>query len=212
MLPNAVLSSTAIGAPFLPPRNTVRFSAQAGTNDNHPGPIAIGDPSQGIDYQLWHAACDGTDIYLSAPNTPQFVFLHGVGAVWVALAFDQNGRVFLAWVDAANHAHYYWFNTLISGYQTDTLSGTITRIFAALDDIRPLESGSADVILAYVRTGELFFRAQRDRYGIEYDLGAAPSALVQVGMNLVYRFQFAFQNVQGNNSVPPAEFYHGTTS
>jgi hypothetical protein len=207
MLPNHVLSTRPIPAPFLPPRTNIRFSAQAGMSDTHYGGIAIGDPSHGLSYQLWTCYTDSTgSVYLQAPNTPPFVQLANVGAVWVALAFDQNARVFIAYAQKNGSAFYYWFDSTISGYRTTALSGVVPRVFAALDDARPLEISSSDVVLAYVRAGILYFRAQRDRFGVEYTLGTAPATLVQIGMNRVNRFQFAFQNVQGNSVLPPAEW------
>ncbi len=210
MLPNNVLSSRAINGPFVPPRTNIRFSAANGLVDTHLGGIALGNTSQGIAYQLWTAEIVGSDIMLSAPNTPQFALLSGVDAVWVALAIDQNAREFIAYADANGNASYYWYNTTIPGYTTTALTGPVYRPFAALDDNRLLESGTSDVILAYVRSGTLYMRVQRDRFGTEYNLGAAPATLVQIGMNEVDRFQFAFQNVQGSARVPPAEFQLNT--
>lgn len=210
MLPNEVLSLRVLSAAFLPPRTSIRFSAQAGLTDTHFGGVALGDPSQGIQYQLWTAYIDAGDVWLSAPNTPAYNFLPGVGANWVALAFDQNAREFLAYSTPAGTAYYYWYNSTIPGYTTTALPGLVPRVFAALDDARPQESSSADIILAYTRTEELYFRAQRDRYGVEYLLtNDIPATLVQVGMNEIFRFQFAFQNVQGTHAVPPAEFNPG---
>jgi hypothetical protein len=210
MLPNHILSAIPEPAPFLPPRTNIRFSAQSGLSDTHYGGIAIGDPSHGLQYQLWTAYTDSTgSVYLQAPNTPAFVQLPNVGAVWVALAFDQNARVFIAYAQANGSAFYYWFDSTIPGYRTTPLNGVVPRVFASLDDSRVLELNSSDVILAYVRTGTLYFRAQRDRFGVEYTLGAAPATLVQIGMNHGNRFQFAFQNVQGNSVLPPSEWNPG---
>jgi hypothetical protein len=207
VIPNNVLSTTPIPGAFLPPRTNVRFSASAGAMDTHFGGIALGDPSQGVQYQLWTCFTDGNNIYLEAPNTPAFIELANVGAAWVAVAFDQNARVFIAYSTAAGNAFYYWFDTTISAYRTSTITGFVPRVFADLDDARPALLASSDVLLAYQRAGTLFLRAQRDRFGVEYNLGAVPATLVQIGMNTVDRFQFAFQNVQGKaNALPPAEY------
>lgn len=207
MMPQNVLSDRPISAPFNPPRTNLRFGAIEGLFDSHFGGIAIGDPSQGIVYQIWSLAADHSgNLFLSAPNTPSFSFLPGVNAVWCALAFDQNARAFAAYCTAAGSAHYYWYDTTIPGYTTTALSGVVTRVFAALDDSRVAESATADILLVYERAGELFFRQQRDRYLVEYDLGPAPATLVQVGMNQAFRFQFAFENTLGAFSLPPVEY------
>ena len=209
MIPAHSLSSTPLPSAFLPPRTNVRFSATAGLSDTHFGGVALGDPSQGITYQLWTASTDGVNISLSAPNTPPFVFLAGVHAVWVALAIDQNARAFIAYATNVGTAFYYWFDSTIPGYRTTQIPGLVFRPFATLDDNRIAELVSSDIILTYVRGGTLYFRAQRDRFGVEYTLGAAPATLVQVGMNNKFRLQFAFQNVQGIGGLPPAEWNLG---
>lgn len=208
MIPDNILSAAPISAAFLPPRTGTRFSPLYGQYDTHYGGVAIGDPSLGIQYQLWSAIINGEDIDLAASNTPQFTLLEGVNAAWVALAFDQNARVFLAWCTSAGALSYYYFDTLANQYKISSVpTNPIYRCFAALDDARPELSSSADILLAYVKPdGNLAIRAQRDRYGIEYVLGAAPAVLVQIGMNRGNRFQFAFQNVQGGAVLPPAEF------
>lgn len=208
-LPNNRLSTSAVPSVFLPPRNSVRFSRQNGLSDVHYGGIAIGDASHGVSYQLWTCYSDGTNIWIEAPNTPASVLIPNVGAAWVGLAFDQNARVFVAFATASGVASYYWFDSTIGGYRISALSGTIPRVFAALDDSRPLMIQSSDIILAYVRSKTLYMRVQRDRFGVEYTLGAAPGTLVQIGMSHGDRFQFAFQNVQSNSVLPPAEWNPG---
>lgn len=210
-MPGNVLSDTPEVGAFLAPRTGLRANDAAGETDVHFGGIALGDPSHGLQYQLWTATCDGSNVSLSAPNTPSFVLLSGVGAKWVALAFDQNAREFVAYVDQSNIAHYYWYDPIIPGFTTSTVTGVVPRVFATLDDERVLELPTSDIIFTYVRGGHLFMRQQRDRYGVEYDLGVAPAAQAQVGMSTVNRLQFAFQDFGGSSGgdVPPAEFLRG---
>lgn len=211
-LPNQVLSTTPVPSFFLPPRQAVRFSNIAGRVDVHLGGIAISDASQGLQYQLWTATLVEGTVFLSAPNTPSFALLTGLGVdtVWVGLAFDQNARPFITYANLAGVCHYYWFNPIANQFVTDLLPRVVYRPFACVDDQQPAELGISDIIFAYVSAGTLYFRAQRDRYTIEYTLGTAPATLVQVGMSHVNRFQFAFQNVQTNGSaLPPAEWNLG---
>jgi hypothetical protein len=125
---------------------------------------------------------------------------------------DQNARAFLTYADKNGNAFYYWFDSTLPGYRTTAIPGVVYRPFATLDDNRVVELASSDIILAYVRAGVLYFRAQRDRFGIEYTLGAAPATLVQMGMNNKFRLQFGFQNVQGNHVLPPVEYAAQTTN
>lgn len=212
MLPNNILSSRVISASFLAPRENTRLSEIDGRNDVHYGGIALNDPSYGIIYQLWTATLSITgDVLLEATNTPRYTLLAGVNAVWVALAFDQNARVFVAYATAEGVASYYWYDTTIPGYTTSILPGSVPRVFASLDDSRIAESASADIILAYIRAGELYFRQQRDRFGVEYALTPVSNLLVQIGMNRVNRFQFAVQNETGGAALPPLEFNPGAS-
>jgi hypothetical protein len=210
-LPNNTLSTTPIVAPFMAPRTTLRFNRKAGATDVHPGGIHLGDASQGLNYQVWQARTDGTNIYLSAPNTPEFVQLSNTSAVWVSLAFDQNARPFIGYVNQSGQAFFYWFSTLVNQFVTTQLptTGLYDRIFSAVDDLRPLNISASDIILVYVRGTTLYMRVQRDRFNVEYTLGTVPwGKLVQVYMNTHYRFQFAFQAVQqGQDSpLPPGEW------
>lgn len=191
----------------------MRQSAQSGLSDQHYGGKALADPSAGITYQIWTASISGTNINLSAPAVPEFTVLSGVNAAWVALAFDQNAREFIAYADGVGNANYYWYDSTLPGFRTTALPGPVFQVFAALDDSRSVESTNSDILLAYVRSGTLYIRAQRDRYGTEYNLGSVPgidhtAQLVQIGMNTHWRFQFAFQNVQ-MPSLAPAEWNVG---
>ena len=96
------------------------------------------------------------NIWLEAPNTAPFIYLANVNAVWVALAFDQNARPFVAWATVTGNASYNWFDSTIPGFRTSTLTGTVPRVFASLDDSRPIMSSLSDILLAYVRAGTLF--------------------------------------------------------
>lgn len=208
-LPNNVLSTIPVPAPFIPPRNVVRFTRQSGSSDQHFGGIAISDPSHGINYQVWTAYTDQVNIWLTAPNTPPFIFLANVNPVWVALAFDQNSRPAIGYVQKNGAAFFYWFNPIPNAFVTTQLptSALYSRIFMAMDDLRPFNIANSDVIIAYTRGTTLFMRVQRDRYGVEYTLGTVPTGtLVQIGMDMKWRFQFAFQNVQGNKTLPPVEW------
>jgi hypothetical protein len=209
MLPNNILSVKPVVASFLAPRQVVRSSALQGLTDYHYGGIAVGNPSQGLSYQIWTAFCpDGLNVWLSAPNTAPFIFLAGVSPVWLALSFDQNSRPFIGYVTGVGTAFFYWFNTLVNQFVTTQLptSGLYARVFASVDDLRPQNIANSDTILSYVRSGSLFIRQQRDRYNVEYTLGAAPGKLVQAYMNIHWRYQFAFLNVAGDQYLPPEEY------
>lgn len=208
MMPDNVFSITPLPSPYLTPRTTPRYNAAHGTVDTHLGGVALSDASKGIVFQLWTCFTDGINIWLSAPNTAAFIILPNVNALWVALAFDQSSIVTIAYVDNQSRLFYYWFDSTISGFRTSQVAGSYSRVFASLDDNRVQELTSSDVIIAYQRAGSVYSIQQRDRFGVEYTLGAAPGTLVQLGMNLKFRIQFAFQSIQnsGRADVPPVEY------
>ena len=194
-LPQNVKSTPiAVAAAFVPPRNYRRNLPQHGFIDYHLGPITIGDPTHGLSYQLWKARLSNGSVWLSAPNTEEFVFLSvPLNTNWVGLSFNQNGRPFICYSDGTT-AKFYWFDTVTSGFVTTTVSGVVERIFACIDDIRPLDIPNSDIIVAYKRAGHLFYRQERDRFNTEYDLGEVLIyPIAQLGMNQQLRLQFLFR-------------------
>ena len=190
MLPNHILSAPSELGSFLFPRTAARRYAVDGLSDQHLGGVALNDSSQGLIVKTWMALIVGNDIVIEAPGVAPFTILTIPGVIWVALAFDQAMRAFVAYVTPTD-AKYYWYDTSIAGYTTSTLPAGTTRVFASLDDNRPSQSSTSDIILSYVRAGVLYFRAQRDRYTVEYMLGPFVGKLIQAGMSTVNRYQFS---------------------
>jgi hypothetical protein len=148
---------------------------------------------------------------MSAPNTAPFVELvTATPATWIGMSIDQNARVFLTYADGTGNAFYYWFDSTIPGYRLSSIPGPVFRPFTALDDNRIPDINSSDILLCYVRSGVLYMRQQRDRFGIEYTLGNVPSSgvdLTQIGFSHGLRFQFELQLVNPDGGVvPPMEW------
>jgi len=186
--PNDVLSSVTYSAPFRGARN----NSITHLRDYEDGGIALNDPSQGLEYQQWHARLINNQVLVTAPNTAEFVLFSESGLEEISLAFDQNMRYCLAYVQSGQ-AKMKWYDTTVGNFSTLTLpSGSITpRV--ALDDKRSSQLGNSDIILAYVRDCNLYFRKQRDRFLIEYLLSSNVGyGLMKVGMNTLQRFQFEF--------------------
>lgn len=206
MMPNNVFSLIPLPAPYLKPRTRPRFLSTTGLSDVHYGGRAIGDASLGVTYQLWTAFTPGDgNIWLSADQVAPFPYLIGVNPAWLAIAFDQSSNVTIPYVDKTGVLSYYWYDSTIPGYRTTVVGAGYTRCFAAFDDNRVQMLTGSDVIIVYPRAGNIIARQQRDRFGVEYTLGAAPGTLVQFGMNSQYRMQFQFQGAQ-NAGLPPAEY------
>lgn len=192
MLPDKVLSSTVIPGNYLPPDGQLYSRVR----DYELGGIALQDPSQGSMYQVWECnlyidpeTLVGT-VTLQAPTVPEFTVWVRPGVTDISFTFDQNMNPFIAFLEAGV-AKYWWFDVLVNEQIFSDLPAGSTAPVATLDDKRRTQTGASDIILAYTRAGNLYFRAQRDRYLVEYLLKAGVTGrAIQIGMADVRRVQF----------------------
>jgi len=185
VIPGNRLSSQPRPAPLLldNPQPTLRES-------RHRGGVALNDASQGLDVRTWVCRTDGTAVTLEAAGVPATTLFTGTGITEVSLAFDQNMNPFVAFVDSSG-PRFRWFDPVVSQYVITALPAGSTNPRACLDDNRGTQSAASDVIIAYVRAAVLHFRAQRDRYLVEYTLSTGLfRPLRAVGMNRGLRLQF----------------------
>jgi hypothetical protein len=105
------------------------------------------------------------------------------------VAFVQDGDLWLWWFDSVAHAQVF---TEFSGEQP--------RV--AMDDKRTTQSLANDILFTYIRDDKLYYREQRDRFGVEYLLtdgtngrpaDVAGFDLIRFGMNSVNRMQWGFR-------------------
>lgn len=188
MIPDNVLSTEIVQAGFLFPRNTPRRPLV----DYEYGGIAIQDGTRGLRVKVWKGEYVDNQIILSAEGVEPTAVLTVAGVEEFQFTFDRNMNVFVTYQLTNGTCRFYWFDSLVANYVTTELaSGTITPR-CAHDDNRDLETLSSDIVLAYARAGNLYFRQQRERYNTEHLLGEdiAPNGLVQIGMNRKMRFQF----------------------
>ena len=189
-MPQHVLSDRPIPGPYLHPDDI----PPTALTDYELGGIALRDPSQGLQVQVWTFGYDGANVWASAPSVAQTTLFTLANVTQLSGAFDQNMNPAVAFI-AAGIPQLWWFDTVAHAQVFTTFTG-INSPRVAMDDKRSLETqvGSNDVIFAYLKSGGLYFRAQRDRYGVEYPLTTIDPAytFVQMGMNSVNRFQFQF--------------------
>lgn len=193
MLPENLISTEAIKGDLINPWSR---SAMICT---HYGPVELNDPSLGLLYKAWKARCiqgDGA-IYLSSIGVPEFTwYTHSVAIRQVSLSFDQSGRPLAAFVDEDGDSYLRWYDSSIPGEVVTPIPyATTPRV--TLDDARQINISNSDVILAYVNSGVIKYRRQRDRFTIEYTPligeGGAPasaSGLRHISMNSALRLQF----------------------
>lgn len=172
-LPNDVLASQSISGALLSPDSLATSIAY----DYEQGGAGLNDPSQGLQVQTWAAYDSGDDIIFEDEAGVQTAVISVAGGVKaLSISFDQNMRPHVAYVDSADLAHLYWYDTVLAMAVTTPFPGIATPRLAH-DDKRTLESGSSDIIFAYVRGGGLYYRQQRDRFDTERVLDPAIGAL-----------------------------------
>lgn len=190
MIPNNQLSSTPIMAPYLERVN----DPKAPLIDYEMGGVAVSDPSEGLLVKTWTAYVEGNDVKLKADDVTPTVLFTEIGITEISLAFDQNMRPAIAYMQG-NVAKLWWYDATIPAYDTITFTGALFPK-VTLDDKRPVLINSSDIILAYVKDNNLYFRAQRDRFLTEYLLKEDVNAkLLSIGMTTNYRLKFKLETI-----------------
>jgi len=198
-LPDNILSSEYITAPFDIAQKNGKLAWRVR------GALGLQDSTYGLEFQEWLGVAtrttrseteikitpskDGEEINITIPESPidQFSF-----------AFDQNMLLVVAYV-ACGQAKFRWYDTDNSQYVLEELDPSITSIVCAIDDNRQFNIVNSDIILAYIKGGDLCMRVQRDRYVVEYTLttGLVSKKLTNIGMSDQLRFQFEMVDKDG---------------
>lgn len=189
MLPNATLSVPALPAPFLAPKDIVKQPLV----DLFLGGVDVNNTSQGLQSKVWTAGYISASVIFSAQGVGPYTIITVPGITWLTATVDQLMNPFVAYQTSAG-AFFYWFDTVSSSFKTTQLPAGAATPYCMLDDPRPQVTSTSDIIIAYVNGGNLYFCAQRDRFGVEYLLGSiGTQVFTQMGMNKGNRMQFQFQ-------------------
>ena len=189
-LPDDALSTTALQSDLLSPDNAERENLRA---DYERGGVALNDPTQGLNVRDWIVTTDGASVWVAPypEGAPQTLMFTGSGITEVSLAFDRNMQATIAFVEQGQ-CRLWWYDTLDNAMTTTTYAGAMGPM-VSLDDKRDIANATSDIVFAYLRAGNAYFRMQRDRYGVEYLLGPVFSSsgrIVQLGMGTNGRLQF----------------------
>lgn len=199
MIPEARLSTTNIVAGY-----TDTFYQGNSSIDVEMGGVALNDASLGLLVKPWTLRYDrqSGDMLLSAPGVTEFVVFNRPDITEVSLAFNRNMEVAVAFVQAGQAKLYWYDNTLPGHVFEESLLGAAVNPRICHDDKRQLQDAVGEIILGYVRAGNLYFRAQRDRFLVEYLLKTGGmTRLYHVGINRALRLQFMTNGSSGVN--PP---------
>lgn len=190
-LPAALFSPTPVPGEFLAPDDRVRPSLLV---DYEMGGVALGDPSQGLQVQVWEARVDSGMIQVRPEGVGGWTdVVSDTGISEIALAFDQNMRPTVAYV-ASGVAKMRWFDAVAAAYVISTFAGATSPV-VTMDDKRPAQIGLNDIVLFYLRGGRVYYRVQRERFINEYDLAAVPENVSRIkrwGMTDQLRVQLEF--------------------
>lgn len=192
-MPGNTLSTIGIYSSFLQPDGLGRGD---GLEDYEFAGAGLNDPSQGLLVKNWRARGlnSSNEIRVSPdPYNIETPLVSASNITEVSLAFDQNMRPALAYIENGQ-AKLYWYDSVAEAQVTTVLDPAITSVFLTMDDKRApaTQLNLNDVLLFYVKGAALYYRQQRDRYNTERFLTTLmdPSAkLRKVGMSTGLRVQ-----------------------
>lgn len=185
MLPNNTLSTQAVSHEFFTP---VRMNDLI---DYEWGGVDLYNVTQGLNASLWSSSYENGKIVLANENVRHEI-LTVANVTEISFAFDLNMNPYVTYV-AGGVAYLYWYDTSIAAHTTTNLGTGILNPRLSLDERRIKQVAISDVVLGYIRGGNLCVKYQRTRFATEIILGPM-AGLIQVGMMKNYRF--GFLNIQ----------------
>lgn len=191
-MPLNMLSPEPVISEYRSPDNRVRSSRLV---DYELGGVAIGDPTEGLQVQVWEGQVAVNEIQVRPESGGSWTTVTtGIDITDISIAFDQNMRPTVAYVDSGV-AKLYWYDAVEADYVTSEFPDALSPV-AMLDDKRDMQIGLNDILLFYVLDGELIHRLQRDRFLVEYNLGPIPQGTTQIrraGMTVGLRIMLEFE-------------------
>lgn len=154
------------------------------------GGPAINDVSSLYGYP-WVAYVEGTEVRLRREDSDEYtVLLNEEGLEFISLAFDQQMNPVVSYMQSGV-AKFRWYNAVTADYVITSLPAGTTRPFVALDLREQVFLADADMIVTYIRDGNLYSRVQRENYDIEHlSQPNAGQYVVRFGRNTGNRLQW----------------------
>lgn len=206
MIPEGELSSSPVVAGFTFPVKTLHPDDRL--QDWEYGGTGINNPDDGLLVKLWHFTLSidplsGVgDVYAEAPDVPKTLLFSGADISEISGCFDQNMHPFIAYIQAGQ-PKIWWYDTIeLEQIHTDLPAGAFD-LRCSLDDKRDLAVSESDIILSYIRDGDLYACYQRERYLIENLLAPNVGRLVSMAMNKGCRMQWRAHGENGNGYTDP---------
>ncbi len=131
------------------------------------GPVALGDPSEGLDSYEWELEFDGADFNIGKVGESKTYLFSETGSLGADLTFDQAGRAFVVYVKL-DGVWIYWYDPTIPGFTKTQLDATASNPFCTLDMRDPTQNDTSDILVFYQRANAIYYRISSDRYATEY--------------------------------------------
>lgn len=186
MIPQGQFTPSPVVSGFVPPAD----ESYDPLRESHRGGLGLSDASKGRNVKNWQVRYETGSINLYVEGTTPPVYTLAVAGVQaISLAFDNNMRPVFCWQSSAGSTLRY-YDTVGEAYTTILIAGASSGR-CCVDDVRDIHNEFSDVIWAYVRDDTLYYRQQRDRYGVERLVGPAfGKTLVRVGQSNGRRLTF----------------------
>ncbi len=188
MLPGIQFSTESQPAAFLYPANLRGYAARVAYSI---GGVALGDISKGIRHQLWRVYYVPETLEVRLTNESGFdqAMFKAYKVTELSLAFDFSMRAQIAYTENGQT----WLRQFnLAGDESIKRAipnATFPRL--TLDDKRQEQAGTADVLLFYLRAGNICCRIQRESFLTEHILAreVEDTRLGRVGMTTGWRVQ-----------------------
>jgi hypothetical protein len=188
MIPENIIT-IADGEEFSPPRDDPYLPIIS----RHIGGEFLSISTSDLQTHSWAAEYIDGEIIIyrdDSPNNKVAVIIAN-DVTSISLAFDSSMRPTIAYIqDGIGKLYYY--NTATQAVETLEFTG-VTSAQVVNDDPRPELTEFNDIIFAYTKNNNLYYRQQRDRYTIEYlaasDIGEN-NILKRLGPTSGLRLQF----------------------
>lgn len=203
MIPEQRLSSTTILADLLAGDDLARSRLV----DYERGGADINDPTQGLQVKTWRFYKVGDEVRVAPVDGGAYTAVFSeAGITDLVGTFDQNMRPVVCY-KVAGVTKLYWYDPEIPGPRKTAYPG-VRDALVMLDDKREGQRDFSDVLLFYLKSEVppvLYMRAQRDRYGVEYEIDPLPvgtTNLVGGGMSKNLRLRFKLVGKYREPAVP----------
>lgn len=163
------------------------------------GGVAIEDVSQGLGSHLWELTYDSDtgDVKRNRVGQLAQTVFNAANLVRLGLSFDQNMHPCYVWESGVDgYVNLIFYDVSVGAEATLQITG-ITSPCITLDDKRRDAADTSDIIFAYIRDGNIYYRQQRDRFTIERVLGSVnPTEIItRIGMSQGGRLLMELQGI-----------------